>query len=106
MVHDYFDLDKQYGSLETLSNKVKILSLSVDYDKSRFNLFKGDPFSAQEMEGFKKEVQEFKEKLFVDSTIYERDLKRYETLSQTYQELLEKYQKLHAAWYPENPGLN
>ena len=106
MTHDYFSLDKQFDSLESLSNKVKILSSSLKFDKSRFNLSKGDPLSVQEMEEFTQEVKEFEGSLFLARNAYERDLKEYEALIATYQELSQKYQKLHAAWYPKSPELN
>ncbi len=103
---DYFDLDKRFDSLETLSHKIKILSLSVDYDKSRFNLSKGTNLSGQEMDELVREIKQFKENLFLASNAYERDLKEYETLNQTYSVLAKRYQELHSAWYPKDPELN
>lgn len=106
LLHDYYKLDKQFDNLETLSNKVKILSSSLEFDTSRFNLFKGDMFTAQEMESFRKEVEEFKKVLHLASETYNRDLNKYEMLNQTYSILLKRYQDLHATWYPKNPDLN
>lgn len=106
MAHDYLSLDKQFDSLESLSNKVKILSSSLKFDRSRFNLSKGNPLSIQEMEEFTQEVKEFEGALFLARNAYERDLKEYEALIATYQELSQKYQKFHAAWYPKNPELS